>query len=106
LDLSEFVRSLTSVYQLLPIYPCFDGGDGKLVRPAETGAIPHVDQARAQAALDFHHEISNSVDEHKQDDDYKENRYEIRPVIGTFQPTNQSAKLDGGNVKLLHSRAG
>jgi pimeloyl-ACP methyl ester carboxylesterase len=105
-DLSELVRSMNSVYQLLPIYPCVDGGDGTLVRPAEIGDIPHVDQARAQAALEFHHEISDAVEQHEQDDDYTQNRYEIRPVVGTFQPTNQSALLEGGKVKLLHTREG
>jgi hypothetical protein len=104
LDLSELVRSLTSVYQLLPIYPCFDGGDGKLVRTTETDLIPHLDATRAKAALEFHHEISDAVDTHLEDEDYVRNRYEIRPVIGTFQPTAQSAKLAAGMVKLLPTR--
>jgi len=106
IDLSELVRSMNSVYQLLPIYPCVDGGDGTLVRPAETAAVPHVDQARAQAALEFHHEISDAVEQHEQDEDYEQNRYEIRPVIGTFQPTKQSALIEDGKVKLLRTRAG
>jgi len=106
IDLSAFLRSLTSVYQLLPIYPCVDGGDGKLVRTSETDAIPHVERARAQAALDFHHEISDAVEQHLVDDEYVRGRYEIRPVIGTFQPTTQSVALDGHAVKLLRSRDG
>ena len=36
LDLSELLRSLTSVYQLLPIYPCVYSGTGTLTRVAET----------------------------------------------------------------------
>jgi pimeloyl-ACP methyl ester carboxylesterase len=105
-DLSAFVRSLTSVYQLLPIYPCVDGGDGKLVRTSETDAIPHVERGRAQAALDFHHEISDAVERHLDDDEYVRSRYEIRPVIGTFQPTAQSVALGGRAVKLLTTRDG
>lgn len=104
LDLSEFVRSLTALYQLLPIYPCFDSGDGTLVRTTETDKIPHLDAPRAKAALDFHHEISNAVDKHLEDEDYLRHRYEIRPVIGTFQPTAQSAQLSGKTVKLLTTR--
>jgi pimeloyl-ACP methyl ester carboxylesterase len=107
IDLSDFVRSMNSVYQLLPIYECVDSGDGKLIRPAEADAIPHVDAARAKAALDdFHHEISNAVDRHEQEDEYNQNRYEIRPVVGTTQPTAQSAKLYGGKLELLHMRGG
>ena len=34
-DLTEVARSLTAIYQLLPTYPCYDGGDGKLVRVDE-----------------------------------------------------------------------
>jgi len=31
-DLTQLLRSFTSVYQLLPIYPCYDAGDGSLQR--------------------------------------------------------------------------
>jgi len=106
IDLSAFIRSLNSAYQLLPIYPCVDGGDGKLLRTSETDAIPHVERARAQAALDFHHEISDAVERHLDDDEYVRDRYEIRPVIGTFQSTAQSVVLGGDGVKLLTTRDG
>ena len=42
-DLSTLLRSLTSVYQLLPIYPCVDIGSGN-ERVAEID-LPHVDRA-------------------------------------------------------------
>ena len=48
-DLTEIARSLTAVYQLLPIYPCYDGGDGKLARVAEA-RIPNLDPAKTKAA--------------------------------------------------------
>ncbi len=49
MDLTKLLHSLTSVYQLLPIYPCVDLGDGKgYARPAEAGAgVPNLDGARA-----------------------------------------------------------
>src|SRR5262249_51968103 len=56
-DLTETLRSFTSVYQLLPIYPCVDGGDGKLVRVTEALDLPNVDHDRARAAIAFHREI-------------------------------------------------
>ena len=35
LDLSPLLRSYPSVYQLLPIYPCIDGGNGEMQRVAD-----------------------------------------------------------------------
>ncbi len=61
-DLTTLLRSLTSVYQLLPIYPCVDLGDG-YERVAEVGdRLPGVDRARAASALtDFHRAIEAGV---------------------------------------------
>jgi hypothetical protein len=38
-DLSKMLRSFTSVYQLLPIYPCFDPGNGQLERIADRSEV-------------------------------------------------------------------
>jgi hypothetical protein len=46
------------------------------------------------------------VKAHEQEDDYRENGYEIRPVIGILQPTFQSARGAGEGVTLLRSRDG
>lgn len=105
LDLTGLVRSLTAVYQLLPIYPCYDPGDGKLVRIAETD-VANIDRARAVAARAFHDEIAQAVEQHSQDDDYLRGRYTIRPVIGTLQPTVQSARKGGDGVELIGSYEG
>jgi len=50
LELSKLARQLTALYQLLPVFECYDAGDGKLVRVGETAGIPHVDPAKAGAA--------------------------------------------------------
>lgn len=105
LDLSKLLRSLTSVYQLLPIYPCYDDGGGQLARVTEV-PIEHVDPKRAAAALAFHQEIADAVSKHETEDAYQRERYAIRPVIGTFQPTAQSARLQNGKVELLRSYEG
>ncbi len=105
IDLSAMVRSFTSVYQLLPIYPCYDGGDGRLVRVAEA-APPNVDRAKAQAALEFHREIERAVERNRNDEEYRDRGYRIRPVVGTMQPTFQSARLDGGRIELLRTYDG
>lgn len=99
-DLSALMRSFTSVYQLLPRYPCFDAGDGKLVRVGEIKGIPNVDAAKATNALEFHREIDAAVEVHLRDEAYLRNRYLIHPIVGTYQPTLQTAKLAGGKVEL------
>jgi pimeloyl-ACP methyl ester carboxylesterase len=105
IDLSGLVRSLTAVYQLLPTYACYDGGDGKLVGVSEA-TIPHVDQQKAKAAAEFHDEIRNAVKAHEQEDEYRENRYDIRPVVGILQPTFQSARAAGDGVQLIRTYDG
>ena len=105
-DLTKALRSFDSVYQLLPIYPCVDTGEGKLVRVAETAGIPGVDQARAQAALGFHHAIRDAVNEHQEDPEYVAGGYRIHPITGISQPTKQSARIENDKVTLLNSHKG
>ena len=104
LDLTAMARSFTAIYQLLPVYPCVETDDG-LVRVAETD-IPNVDRQRAASAREFHEEIRLAVEKHEQDEEYLHGRYDIRPVIGTFQPTAQSAKAHGDGVQLIQSYKG
>jgi pimeloyl-ACP methyl ester carboxylesterase len=98
-DLTDLLRSLTSVYQLLPVYPCIDLGDG-YERVAETGnRLPGVDPGRAESALtDFHHAISAGAEIHEP------GVYAIHSVVGIAQGTKQSAAWDGSrlSVEELH----
>jgi Lecithin:cholesterol acyltransferase len=104
-DLTEVARSMTALHQLMPIYECYDGGDGKLVRVTEA-QIPHLDAAKAKAALAFHQEIADAVEENMKDPAYADKRYDIRPIVGIEQPTAQSIKRDGDRVRLIQSRRG
>src|SRR5215217_4684149 len=45
LDVTRVVRSLTSIHQLLPTYPCYDAGDGRLAR-VDAADVPHLDPAK------------------------------------------------------------
>jgi len=101
LDLTDLLRSLTSVYQLLPTYRCYDNGPGGLKRVAEAQDIPNLDRNRAKAAKAFHAEIAAGVDKHK-----TEPGYLIHPIVGTHQPTFQSARLNGAAVDMLMSYEG
>jgi len=93
-DLSEVMRSFPAMYQLLPIYRALLVGDD-YVRVAESTGVPGVDAALAQDALAFHREIEAKVDEHRKDPEYLGQGYVIVPVVGTRQPTLQSATLAG-----------
>jgi pimeloyl-ACP methyl ester carboxylesterase len=107
LDLSRLLQSFTSVYQLLPIYPCVDAGDGRpLGRVTEVAGLGSMDPAKAAAALAFHHDIADAVTSHRQDPDYVDHGYAIHPIVGMFQPTNQSARLAGGHVEILRTYQG
>jgi len=102
-DLSELLRSLTSVYQLLPIYPCIDTGTGQLSRVAETDVLPAgIDATRTNAAeYQFRRAIEAAIAARGQQDPYL-----IYPVVGLTQPTLQSARLAAGQLATLHSYEG
>ncbi len=101
LDLSELLRSLTSVYQLLPIYPSVrTAGGAPLARVAEA-TLPHVDAGRAQQALRFHRDIEAAQTANAQDAGYRERGYTCSPLVGILQTTAQSAVLKGDRVETL-----
>lgn len=102
IDLTEMLRSFTSVYQLLPIYPCIDDGSGSLKRPAEASGFPALDTDRAVAALAFHRSIEDAVSDHARDEP-TDGRYRIEPVVGTDQPTVNSATIEGNRLVLSQS---
>lgn len=107
LDLTPLTGSLTSIYQLMAIYPAYDAGDGgDLRRVAEVTGIKGIDPRRAADALRFHREIEDAVKAHEQDAAYRAGRYRIFPIVGTHQPTNQSARFDGTRVVVEKSYRG
>jgi len=94
-DLTELVRSFSSAYQLLPIYPSIWVGD-RLCRAAEMEALPDVDHQRVAAGRAFHLEIKDYTAKR-----HPELSIRIYPIAGTHQPTSQSAFLtDTGKVEI------
>lgn len=91
-DLGETVRTFTSVYQLLPTYEVVRTNDG--CRKVADLEIAGVDRNKAREALDFHQTIMNRVDERRGGGNT--DPYVIFPVLGTYQPTIQSAELYDG----------
>jgi pimeloyl-ACP methyl ester carboxylesterase len=94
MDLTEVMRSMPSVYQLLPIYKMLKTG-GQYQRVAETAGVPGVVPERAARALAFHREIEHGVNAHRNDPGYA-----IVPVVGFRQSTLQSAELQGGTLTV------
>src|SRR3989442_5952433 len=100
-DLTEVMRSCTSVYQLLPIYEVVKV-ENTYKRIAEIDGIPGLAQTRAEQALSFHREIEAAVDRHREDSEYREHGYKLLPVVGVKQPTAQSAELVDGRLTVSH----
>jgi pimeloyl-ACP methyl ester carboxylesterase len=96
LDLTGVIRSLTSVYQLLPIYKVINIG-GEFHRIAEVNRLPNIDQLKAQDALAFHREIEAAVERHLKDEQYLKS-FTTVPIAGVHQPTLQSAILIDGKL--------
>lgn len=109
IDLSPLLRSYTSVYQLLPTYPCIGAEDTELryvAQAAQEGLLPQVEHWRAVSAKKFHEEIRFQQECNARDDAYRENGYRLVPIVGTDQPTTQSATVSESAVTLLRSRMG
>lgn len=96
-DLTEVVRSCTSAYQLLPIYPAIETANG-WERAGEAADLPNLDRVRAAAGLAFHREIETKQKENRRDPLYQDKGYVLIPVIGTGQPTLQSAWVEEGRL--------
>lgn len=99
MDLTEVMRTFTSIYQLMPIYEAVKIG-GKFRRVAECDGIPNVSAPRARQALVFHRDIEESVKAHEQASPYQNNGYKIMPFVGIRQPTSQSAALVNGRLRV------
>jgi pimeloyl-ACP methyl ester carboxylesterase len=96
LDLTEVMRSLTSIYQLLPIYKVINI-NGEYHRIAEVDNLPNIDKLKAQDALAFHREIEAVVERHLKDEQYLSS-FATVPISGVHQPTLQSAVLIDGKL--------
>ena len=101
-DGTEALRTFESVYQLLPTYPFVEIQPGTLKRVSEVD-LPNLDRRRALAARDFHEEIRVAQEGNSLLDEYHDRGPHVRPVVGTEQPTIQSAKWNGSLLSMLNS---
>ena len=90
LGMKEIINSMTSIYQLLPIYPVLQvGNESKRIAEVE---LQNIDHQRATKALSFHREIEAAVKANSH------NAYATVPFVGVQQPTLQSARLADGKI--------
>jgi len=107
IDLSDVLRSLTSMYQLLPTYPCIEAADGTQKRVSETTGLAYLDVGRAKAALDFHQSMNAAVQRNLKDEAYRRSGYTgVLPIAGGFQPTFQYGKVLNGSVNCVYEFPG
>ncbi len=97
IDLTDVMRSLTAVYQLLPRYKVLKVGDD-YYRIAESPVdLPNIYRAKALDALSFHNEIDDAADANYKNLMYRDS-FVICPIVGVVQPTRQSAQLVDGVI--------
>lgn len=104
LDLSPLLRSFTSVYQLLPIYPCIDDGLARhrVADAAKKGLLRQISASRAQAAREFHQSILDAHAANAKQAAYAESGYAMLPVVGVEQPTAQLARIESETCTLVN----
>lgn len=106
IDLSDMARTFTSIYQLLPVYPAYDAGDGQAQRVGEAINVPNVDPAKAADALAFHNEIFDAGQAARNHPGWGEHGYGLYPIVGTEQETNQFGVRDGDGVTIQQTHLG
>ncbi len=98
-DLTNILRSLPSIYQLLPRQPVLKIGDSYQSIAQATVPLPNIDQTKALDAWNFHSEIEAAVQRHLDDAKYLRS-YKINPIIGIKQSTKLSALFTDGKITL------
>jgi len=97
IDLTRVVRSMTSVYQLLPRYKALKIGN-EYYRIAESPVeLPNIDRVKAMDALKFHDSIDDAADINQHNLIYRSS-FVTCPIVGVVQPTKQSAEVVDGKI--------
>ncbi|MGL4498465.1 MAG: esterase/lipase family protein [Planktothrix sp.] len=98
-NFTETVRSFTSVYHLLPIYPMLQTANS-CCRLVEVGSVDGLDMSRVIDARAFHEEIRIAAEANRQDKDWQTQGYVLVPFVGTGQVTYQSATLTNSTLQV------
>lgn len=103
-DLAQLMRSFTSVYQLLPRYPCVQMQDGTWKRPGEVTGLRDLDARKAAQGLAFHYELEQAICRNHHSPEYVP--YGLHTIIGVDQVTRQSAMARNGLITVLNTIQG
>jgi hypothetical protein len=106
LELTDMVRSFPSVHQLLPIYPCVGETEQTLERLTDIRELGELDMERVGAGIEFHREIERQVAENAKNSQYAASACRLMPVVGTYQPTYQSALLSRDVLRPIETYRG
>ena len=76
------------------------------MRLTDAPTLGKLDAAKVLAAASLHAGIRTTVDSNRASDYDGTGGYTLRPLVGDFQPTRQSARFDGERITSLQSRDG
>ncbi len=101
IDLTEAMRSMNSVYQLMPRYEALKIGNKyyRVAQPPHGITLPNIDPSKAQDALKFHDGIDDAADVNYKDNIYYQS-FVTCPIVGVMQPTQQMAELINGKIQV------
>jgi Lecithin:cholesterol acyltransferase len=94
LDLTDFARSLPSLYQLAPDYACIESAGG-LLYPREFAGLPGVDGNLLEDGGRFHAEIREAARRNGPA------AARCLPIVGVRQPTATTARVEGDRLVAL-----
>ena len=103
-DLSDELRSMRSIHQLVPVYRCVYV-DGAAVKPAAAG-LPGWKDRWNGALQDFTADVEKAALDNRADEQFHRSPTVYRPIVGTDQPTRQSAVVADGEVRIEWDRGG
>ncbi|MEU4428667.1 hypothetical protein AB0F81_49330 [Actinoplanes sp. NPDC024001] len=95
LDLTALVRSMPSMYQLLPEYACLEH-DGGLAKTTEI-TVPELSTSKIADGMRFHTELAQA-ESHRQ-----ASLTTTHAIIGIQQPTSTTARLSGRRVEMVET---
>ena len=103
-EYGDLLRSFTSLYQLLPVYPAVhQEEDAEALHRVTEIDLPGLDADRVALSLELRRDLDEALQRHNNNPAYREGSYPLVPIVGTAQSTAQSARLTDGQLELLRS---
>jgi pimeloyl-ACP methyl ester carboxylesterase len=97
-DLTDFARSMPSLYQLLPSYACVEQDKG--LRHITDVGLPELDSGMVTDALTFHHDLTEAEAARPASLDI------THAIVGVRQVTPTSVRIAHGQVETLNTIEG